>query len=106
MFVLPAWAGRLIQPIRRNYARPSVPRLLIHVSELSAATRDDVSMLIMTRRTLIGIGLCTAGVLPAPASRADRERDHDQARRALERGRRCPSRISWHACAQNSAARS
>jgi uncharacterized membrane protein YkoI len=63
---------------------------LIHVSELSAATRDDVSMFLITRRTLIGFGLCIAGVLPAPASRADRDRDHDEARRAVERAEALP----------------
>lgn len=47
-------------------------------------------MIQMTRRTLFGFGLVVTGVLPAAASRADRVRDHDEARRAVERGEALP----------------
>jgi uncharacterized membrane protein YkoI len=43
-----------------------------------------------TRRNFICFGLCLAAALPATASKADRSRDHDQARRAVERGEALP----------------
>ena len=43
-----------------------------------------------TRRTLIGFGLCLAAALPARQSLADRDRDHDRARRAVESGEALP----------------
>jgi uncharacterized membrane protein YkoI len=47
-------------------------------------------MLSMTRRILTAFGLCVAALLPAAASRADRDRDHDQARWAVQRGEALP----------------
>ena len=47
-------------------------------------------MVRLTRRPLIGLGLCAAAVfIPAPLH-ADRDRDHDLARRAVERGEALP----------------
>jgi uncharacterized membrane protein YkoI len=63
---------------------------LIHVSELSAETRHDDLMLSTTRRTLIRFGLCVAALLPANESWADPDRDHDRARRAVQRGEALP----------------
>jgi uncharacterized membrane protein YkoI len=45
-------------------------------------------MFCTTRRTFIGFGLCLAATPTAAASRADR--DHDEARRAVERGEALP----------------
>lgn len=41
-------------------------------------------MLSTTRRTFFGFGLCVAALLPATSWGADR--DHDEARRAVQRG--------------------
>lgn len=45
-------------------------------------------MFCTTRRTFIGFGLCLAATPTAAAPRADR--DHDEARRAVERGEALP----------------
>ena len=47
-------------------------------------------MLLMRRRILIFLGLSAAAILPAAPSWADRDHDHDQARRAVERGEALP----------------
>lgn len=39
-----------------------------------------------SRRALFGFGLCVAALRPATSWGADRDRDHDEARRAVERG--------------------
>src|SRR5688572_5752736 len=55
---------------------------------MSAAARDHAAMTHATRRNLIGLGL--AAIL-APASLAARgHRDHEHARRAVERGEALP----------------
>ena len=47
-------------------------------------------MIPTTRRILIGLALCVAAPLPATESRADPDRDHDRARRAVQRGEALP----------------
>ena len=47
-------------------------------------------MFLTSRRTLIAFGLGLAAALLPSAVLADRERDHDQARRAVERGEALP----------------
>jgi uncharacterized membrane protein YkoI len=57
--------------------------LLIHVSELSGA-RGQSRPMSKTRRDMIVLGI--AATLQPPVALADRERDYDRARRAVERG--------------------
>jgi uncharacterized membrane protein YkoI len=61
---------------------------LIHVSDLSAARAHDPAMLRHTRRHLIGLSLCGMVALLPSTGLADR--DHDEARRAVERGEALP----------------
>mgnify|MGYP001029214312 CR=1 FL=1 len=54
-----------------------------------------------TRRAFIGFGLCLVAILPAAASEAHRDRDHDEARQAVERGEALPlyeilGRVRFH----------
>jgi uncharacterized membrane protein YkoI len=56
---------------------------LIHVSELSGAP-GDACFMSKTRRAIFVLGFAAA-MLPSCAL-ADRDRDYDQARRAVERG--------------------
>ncbi len=44
----------------------------------------------VSRRNLIRCVLCLAAVMPLTSARADRERDHDHARLAVERGEALP----------------
>jgi hypothetical protein len=71
--------------MRAGYERRTVRVLLIHVSDLSAKKRDLAGMI--TRRHLV-IGL--AVLLAPPPLLAQRERDQDRARRAVERGEALP----------------
>lgn len=57
---------------------------MIHVSELSG--RKRYLPLMVNRRGLIHFGVCVAGVLIPTELRADRDRDQDEARGAVERG--------------------
>jgi uncharacterized membrane protein YkoI len=63
---------------------------LIHVSELSAARAHDGSMTATIRRNLVAFGLAAAAALLPVSSKADRDHDYNQARRAVEQGEALP----------------
>jgi uncharacterized membrane protein YkoI len=74
-----------------------VRSLLIHVSDLTATSRDTVRMNPPTRRVLIGLALVAAilrSACPARAyhddDRAEHQHDHDRARHAVENGEALP----------------
>lgn len=69
---------------------PLTPSLSGIVSELTARPGDAPAMRRTIRRDLIRSGLHAAGLLFAAPASAERERDHDRARRAVEQGEALP----------------